>query len=159
MTGVAALHDSLCQIQTGTGEISPARDINNSAHRPTVDAHAQAQLRMILERATNLCGTTNGRLRTCVKDQRHAVARWDLNQAISRLGFLKLVRRANDLCQFIDGCVLLINGKRRIANDVDEQNMPDLQLNFFFRRRPSPFQPARSNVAAVLPDPVCQGAP
>jgi hypothetical protein len=45
---------------------------------------------------------------------------------------VKLLGRANDLGQFIDGCVLLINRKLRVADDVDKQHVGDLQLDLLF---------------------------
>jgi hypothetical protein len=35
------------------------------------------------------------------------------------------------LSQFINRRALIVNRKLRVANDVDEQDMRDLQLNFF----------------------------
>src|SRR5262249_35056353 len=48
-----------------------------------------------------------------------------------RVGLVKLLCGANDLGQLIDGGVLLINRKLRVADDVHEENMRDLQLDFF----------------------------
>ena len=39
---------------------------------------------------------------------------------------------AEDLSQFINRRVLIVNRKLRVANDVDEQDMRDFELNFFF---------------------------
>jgi hypothetical protein len=44
---------------------------------------------------------------------------------------LKLLGRANDLSQLIDSNALLINRKLRVADNVDEENMCDLKLDFF----------------------------
>ena len=51
VTRIAAIHDALRQIQTSTSQIGAAGNINNSTHRPAVDAHAQTQPRMIFDRA------------------------------------------------------------------------------------------------------------
>jgi hypothetical protein len=40
---------------------------------------------------------------------------------------LKLVSRANELRQLIDRRLLLIDGKLRVTDDVDEQHMSDLE--------------------------------
>src|SRR5438876_3486619 len=85
---------------------------------------------MIFERSTNFYRAAHRRLRTGVKDQRHAVPGGDFYQPLQTISLLKLLGRANDLCQLIDCRALLVNRKLRIANDVDEQDMRDLQLNF-----------------------------
>jgi hypothetical protein len=108
---VAAVHHTSRQIQTGTGEIGATCNVNNSAHRPAVDAHTELQARMFLEGAADLHRAANRRFRTCVKNQRHPVAGGNFNQTLRRLGFLKLLGRTDDLRQLIDSCVLLINRK------------------------------------------------
>jgi hypothetical protein len=40
---------------------------------------------------------------------------------------LKLVSRANELRQLIDRRLLLIDGKLRVTDDVDEQHLSDLE--------------------------------
>jgi len=44
---------------------------------------------------------------------------------------LKLFRGANNLVQFLNRRVLVVNLKLRVANDVDEQNMGDFELDLF----------------------------
>jgi hypothetical protein len=44
---------------------------------------------------------------------------------------LKLLGRANGLSQFINRRALIVNRKLRVANDVDEQDMGDLELDLF----------------------------
>src|SRR5437660_3836721 len=87
---------------------------------------------MFLNRAANLHRALHRRFRTRVKYQCHPVARRDFKQTARRFRSLKLIGRANNLNQLIDGCVLLINGKLRIADDVDEQNMRDFRFDLFF---------------------------
>ena len=98
-----------------------------------LNAHTDLQRRMIFKRATNLYGAADRRFRTGVKNQRHAVATGDFDQAIGRVGFLKLLSGANNLREFIHGRLLLVNGKFRIPNDVDKQNMRYLQGDLFCR--------------------------
>src|SRR6478672_2041736 len=126
VTGVSALHHPVRDVQSGAGEIGAIGYIDDATGRPAVDAHTDLQRRMIFERATNLYGAANRRFRTGVENQRHAVATSDFDQTISRIGFLKLLSRANNPRQFIHGRLLLVNGKFRIPNDVDKQNMPYL---------------------------------
>src|SRR5438045_1714356 len=63
-----------------------------SAHRSTVNAHAQAQTWVIFKRTAQLDRAANRRFGTGVKDQSHAVTSGNLNQAIGCLSFLKLLR-------------------------------------------------------------------
>src|SRR5215468_1368050 len=101
MTGVPAIHHSVGYVQTSAGEIGPTGYINDAADRPTVNAHADVQARMLFERATNLECAANRPLRSGVENQRHAVASGDLNQSLQRIRFSKLLSRANDLRQLI----------------------------------------------------------
>src|SRR5437016_8348054 len=74
-------------------------------------------------------------LRRCyragVKDQPHAVARWNLNSATSGFGCLILIRTADDFGQLVNHRPLFVNRKLRVADDVDEQDVRDLKLDLF----------------------------
>ena len=52
--------------------------IDHTADRSAVNSHAQLQARMFLERAADLDRALRRRFWTGVKDQRHAIAGWDL---------------------------------------------------------------------------------
>src|SRR5437867_6996753 len=132
VAGVTAFHRAVREIQTSASEVRLTSYVHYSADRSTVNAHAQAQTWVIFKRTAQLDRAANRRFGTGVKDQSHAVAGGDLDQALRRVGLLKLVGRANDLGQLIDVCVLLVNRKLRIPDDVDEQDMCDLELNLFF---------------------------
>ena len=54
VTGVAAVHYSLRHVDSSPGDIRPLVDINNSADRTAVYAHAQPQFWMFLERPADL---------------------------------------------------------------------------------------------------------
>src|SRR2546430_485049 len=84
---------------------------------------------MFLESATDLHRALHRRFRTRVKCQRHPVAGWDPSQTARSFGSLKFLGRANNLRQLIDSCVLLVNRKLRVTNDVDEQDMGDFELD------------------------------
>jgi len=59
---------------------------------------------------------------------------------------LKLVSRANELRQLIDRRLLLIDGKLRVTDDVDEQHMSDLEWG----ESVSPRRPDRLTVIDCL---------
>ena len=86
---------------------------------------------MFLERAADLHRALRGRFRTGVKDQRHPVAGWDLDQTARGFGSLKLLGRANNPVQLLNRRVLVVNRKLRVTNDVDEQDMGDFELDLF----------------------------
>src|SRR6185503_5646741 len=50
------------------------------------------------------------------------------------LGFAKFVRAANDFIQFAQQSALLVNEQFRVAYDVDEQDVPNLQTGLFLGR-------------------------
>ena len=87
---------------------------------------------MMFEHPAHLHSALNRRFRTGIKTQDHAVAGGDLNQPTRGIGFLKLLGRPNDFCQLIDSRVLFVDGKLRIANDVDEKDVRDLERDFLF---------------------------
>ena len=97
MPGVAAIHHPLRHVDSSAGEIGPFVYIHDPADRPAVDSHPKLQARMFLERAADLHRALRRRFRTGVKDQRHPVAGWDLNQTTRGFGSLKLLGRANNL--------------------------------------------------------------
>jgi hypothetical protein len=62
-----------------------------------VNAHAQPQFRVLLQRAANLQRAFNRRFQTMVKDQRHAIADRDFDQPACRFSGLEFIRATNDL--------------------------------------------------------------
>jgi len=90
VTGVTAIHHPLRDVKSGPGKIRTIIHINHTADRPAVNAHPQLQAWMFLARAANL----NRALCRCseagVKDQCHAIAGCDLQQAARGFGALKL---------------------------------------------------------------------
>src|SRR6266404_8079787 len=93
--------------------------------------HSHSKLSEFFESATDLERAFHRLFRALVKNQRHAVAGGDLDQAGRGFGVLKLLGRANGLRQFINRRMLFVNRKLRVANDVDEQDMGDLELDLF----------------------------
>src|SRR5207237_2787310 len=70
--------------------------------------------------------------RTFIEDQRHAVAGRDFQYTIGRFSFLELLGQANNPVEFINSAVLFVNGELRVADDVEEENVRDLKLDFLF---------------------------
>jgi hypothetical protein len=129
---VTAIHHPFCHIDSSARKIGPFIYIDHAANWPAMDSHPKLQARTFLERAADLHRALHRRFRIGVKDQHHPIASWDPNQTVRGFGLLKLFGGANNPVQFLNRRVLVVNRKLRVANDVDEQNMGDLKLNFFF---------------------------
>ena len=132
MSRIAAIHHSLCHVDSGSGDIRSLIHIGNAADRTAVHAHPKLYPRVFLESATNFDRALRGRFRTGVKYQRHPVTRRDFKQTVRGFGSLKLLGRANKLVSFVNRRVLVVNRKFRVAYNVDEQDMGDLELNLLF---------------------------
>src|SRR5215467_3326359 len=76
--GVPAIHHPLRHVDTGTSHVGAFVYVHHATGGPIVDAHPNLQARIVLERAADLYRTLRRLLRTLIKDQRHAVAGWDL---------------------------------------------------------------------------------
>src|ERR1017187_491439 len=130
-SGADRTHHALRHIQTGPGKVGLTVHIDHAAARAAVRSHSKAYLRMFFESATDLKRAFHRLFRALVKNQRHPVAGRDLDQSGRGFSVLKLLGRANGLSQFVNRRTLLVNRKLRVANDVDEQDMGDLELDLF----------------------------
>ena len=132
VSGISAVHHPLRHVNSGAGNVRPFVDINDTADRPAVHTHSQWQIGMCFQRAANVQRTFQRRLRTVVKNQRHSVSGRNLDEL--PLGFRtpKFIRASNNLIERIEQPSLVIDQSLRITNDVHEQDMSDLQLNFLF---------------------------
>ena len=131
VSGVAAIHHSLRDVHPNAGRIRLLVHVDYRAHRSAVHAHAQAHFGMCLQCAMNLERAFHRLLRTFIENQRHSIAGRNFYQAPCRFRFLKFIRTADDLIEFINQCTLLVSPQFGIANNVDEQNMDDLQFDSF----------------------------
>src|ERR1700731_1122463 len=130
--GVAAVHHPLRHIKTGTGKIGLTIHIYHTADRTAVRSHSKLYLRVFFESASDFERAFHWFFGALVKYQRHPVTGWDLDQSGPGFGVLKLLGSANGLSQVINRRALIVNRKLRVANDVDEQDMGDLELDLFF---------------------------
>src|SRR5262249_35776160 len=71
---VAAIHYPLGNVDSGPRNICSFVHIPDFAHRPAVNPHPQLNLRMSFNRLTDFDRTSQGRLDSIAKDQRHPVA-------------------------------------------------------------------------------------
>ena len=83
--GIATIHHSLGNVDSGSGNVGPTAHIHHAAHRPAVHTHAQLKLGMLPSRATNLQRAFHRRFRCVVKNQRHPIAGRNCNQPMTSL--------------------------------------------------------------------------
>src|SRR5207249_9667704 len=130
LPGVAAVHHPLRHIKTGTGKVGLAVHIDHAADWATVHSHSKSYLRVVFESAADLERAFHWLFRALVKNQRHPVTGRNFNQAARAFSLLKLLGGANALSQVINRRALIVNRQLRVANDVDEQDVGDLELDF-----------------------------
>jgi hypothetical protein len=65
----------------------------------------------------------------CERRARHPLL-WARGVIFFRFGEAELFRPAHDLLQFLERLVLPVNQSLRIANDVDEQDVADVEFHF-----------------------------
>ena len=99
VTSVTAIHHPLSNIDPGAGDVGAPTHIHHATDRSAVHAHAQLEFEMFLHRAADLECAFDRRFRSVVKNQRHAVAAGDGNQAPVCLGCAEVFRAANDLIE------------------------------------------------------------
>ena len=97
VTGIAAIHHALGDVDAGTGNVGPTAHIYYPAYRPTVHAHTQPELRMFFYRAADLQRAFHWRLRRVVKNQRHSIAGRNCNQPMVCVGFAELFGATDNL--------------------------------------------------------------
>src|SRR6266545_4720946 len=83
-------------------------------------------------RPRNLQRAFHWRFRARVKNQRHSVTSRNLDQSSCCLGLAKFIRAPNDLVERVEQSPLLIYYELGVTDDVDEQDMANLELNFLF---------------------------
>jgi hypothetical protein len=131
VTGVAAIHHPLRHVDPRPGYIRSLVHIDHAANQPAVDAQAQFQLGVFDIRPRDFQRAFYRRLQARLKDQRHAIVAGNFFQPSGRFRFAKLLCAANDLIERIQQRPLSVDQNLRIANDVDEEDMCQLQLDFF----------------------------
>src|SRR6266704_5493338 len=86
---------------------------------------------MFFYRATNLQSAFNWCFGTVVKNQRHPVASGNFDQSAPLFRSLELLSATNRSVKRVEQRALLINYQLRVTDNVDEQDVRDLELNFF----------------------------
>src|SRR5712691_8126597 len=95
--GVAAVHHALCGIKAGTGEVGMTVHIYHSAYRTAVNSHSKMYHWVFFEGAADFERAFHWLFGALVKNQSHAVASGNFNQAARSFSLMKLLGRANYL--------------------------------------------------------------
>ncbi len=74
VTGIAAIHHPLRQVDPRAGDVAAPAHIGHFTHRPAVHPHPHRNLRVRLERLRDLERALRRFLRTVPKDQRHSIS-------------------------------------------------------------------------------------
>ena len=86
---------------------------------------------MVLECPADFQRTFDRRFRAVVKNQRHPVPCWNLDQSTRCFGTAEFVRVSNNLIERIEQRALLVYQQLGVANDIDEKNVADFQPDLF----------------------------
>ena len=132
VTGVAAIHHPLRRIDPGAGDVRPPAHIRHFAHRTAVNSHPHRNFRMLPERFGHLERAARRLLRAMTKNQRHPVAGRQFHHPLVRR-LLHLRRREHNFAQLTERLALFFDQQLRVANDIDEEDMPDLKLKMIVR--------------------------
>src|SRR6184192_3061316 len=97
VSGIAAVHDPLCDIDASASHIRFSGCVDDPTHGSAVYAHSQLKFRMLLESAAYFQRAFNRRFRAMVKNQRDAVARRDCEQPPRRFRDMELISASDDL--------------------------------------------------------------
>ena len=97
VSGIAAVHDPLCDIDAGASHVRFSGCVDDPTDGSTVYAHSQLKFRMLLESAAYFQRAFNRRFRAMIKNQRDAVACRDFDQAPRRFRGLEFIRTSDNL--------------------------------------------------------------
>ena len=93
VAGIATIHYSLGDINSAARHVCAAVHVHHAANWAAVHTYAQAQTRVpLFERATDFQRALHRVFRAMVKDQRHAIAGGEFEQAILSFRLAILVR-------------------------------------------------------------------
>ena len=127
VTGVTAIHHPLRDVDARAGNIGMFVQITDFIDRAAVNAHADAQFRMALQRLADFQSAQRRRLRSVAKNQRAAVPGRQAQEFAFRFSAAELLCSTHDFFQLLQQLALLANQPLGVADDVDEQDMPDLE--------------------------------
>src|SRR6478672_10849264 len=134
VAGIATIHHPLCHVDPRSGNVLSLVYIDHFVNRAAVNSHPQRDPRMFFQGARNFQSALRRCFWICAENKRHPIARREPDQFSFGLGFAKFVRAANDFIELAQQSALLVNEQFRVAYDVDEQDVADLQTGLFLGR-------------------------
>ena len=129
MAGIPAAHHTLSDVDARAGQIPLTVYVSDFVDRPAVNAHSHRKLRVLFQLLADFHGAENRSFGAVAENKGAAVARREREQLAFSLGGTELLGSTDDLFQLLQQAGLLANEQLRIADDVDEQNMADLELH------------------------------
>src|SRR5882724_362034 len=97
VSGVAAVHDPLRDIDAGASHVRFSGCVDDPTHGSTVYTHSQLKFRILLESTAYFQRAFNRRFWAMIKNQRDAVACRDFDQASRRFRGLEFIRTSDNL--------------------------------------------------------------
>jgi hypothetical protein len=135
VSGIATIHHPLRHVDAGAGDVGSLIDIDDLIDRAAVDSHAELNRGMTFQRPCNVHGAPRRRLGIGAENQRHAVASRQTDQLSCRLGLAEFPCPAHHFVQLIEYFTLLLKEQSGIADNIDEENVPDLQPRLVSQHR------------------------
>jgi hypothetical protein len=109
MSGIAAIHDALRQINSRTGYVRFLVYIRDSVDRTAVNSHPQQDLRLLLQGSADLESTSRRFFRTVEESERHPIAGRHSDEFAPRFRGAKAFRISHDLLQRLQQFNLLVH--------------------------------------------------
>src|SRR5439155_24744135 len=96
MTGITAIHDPLCNVDSCPRYVCAATYVHYAADRSAMDPHAELEFRVFARSVTDLQRALHRRLRSVVENKRHAVTSRHGNEPTLCLRRAKVFRLADN---------------------------------------------------------------
>jgi hypothetical protein len=97
VSGIAAVHNPLCDIDAGASHVRFSGCVDDPTDGSAVYTHSQLKFWMLLESAAYFQRAFNRRFWAMIENQRDAVACWDFEQAPRRFRSLEFIRTSDNL--------------------------------------------------------------
>src|SRR5438552_17001643 len=129
MPGVATIHNSLRDVDSGTRNVGATTYVHHAADRPAVHPHPEFELRVFPRGTTDLQRTFHRRFWSIVEDQRHPFSGRYRDEPPICLRGTEMFRFADDPIQQFQQPSLLGRYQLRVADNVDKEHIGDLQFD------------------------------
>ena|SRR6266513_206493 len=119
MPGIPAIHDTLREVYSCSGDICFVINIGDLVDGATVNSHPYLNLWRLFERFANFERTSHRFFRAAKKKQRHPITGRDADKSSVFLCLLKTFRGSHDSIKLVDYFNLIVDEQLRITNHVD----------------------------------------